>query len=245
MTASAASAPGAPSPRRSTALFAAAAVLIAVVATLVLLFGVTRPPALPSIAEAGVTPPGAVAGVLWSSGESCTALVVIRPDGTRHQVTCRSALGEVLGWPAIGIATTTWDGPDPGIDYLDPESGAVVRHDTSQEGASPVYEGGVVNEWRDGTLVVRANDSGVALWTVGASSRYSVNAASLSPDGRWYALIDSFDRLLIVPSDGSSAPAVWATGRHDGRVARPGVGGQSGSVAAAQGRMNRHSPRVA
>jgi hypothetical protein len=70
---------------------------------------------------------------------------------------------------------------------------------------APDFDGARVE---GGRLVVR--DGGTVLWSVAARGSYEVAAGWTSPDGRWVALQDTADRLLLVPADGSRDPVVWA-----------------------------------
>jgi hypothetical protein len=200
---------GAPSPpsTRDPRWFLAAALLAVIVVALVLILGVVRPPPLAALDEPSFD--GAVAYVAWDR-EPC--LHVLAADGARSEVRCDPQLGELLAWPETGIVLRSWRGDRPQLETVDPQTGTVVdRVDAAEpegDGWWPVSDLGPAGPDRDGRLEVRYR--GTAVWSVEAHGDYEVTAGWGSPDGRWVALQDSADRLLLVPADGSAAPAVWA-----------------------------------
>jgi YD repeat-containing protein len=202
-----ASAPAGEHDRRPLALVAAGIVATVIVA-LVLLVGVVRPPPLEPFTDPSFD--GAAAVASW---ERDWCVSVIDADGARTQVRCDQQGGELVGWTDEGIVVRTWVGDREQETTLDPTSGEVVvtvdRPDAELEGWWPEPDLPSVGA-RDGRLEVRHD--GEVLWSVDADEPYEVTAGWESPDGRWVALQDSAERLLLVPTDGSAPPAVWAEG---------------------------------
>jgi hypothetical protein len=201
---------GPPRSKGNAAYLIAMAILVVVVGVAVAVFGVVRPPALASMSSAGFTPPAAVAGVMWNDHDQCTEIAVVKPDGSRHAVTCGDVLGDLVGWTDRGIALSSWEASKPAILYVDPRSGNDLSTEPAPGDGGPLVAAGVRTEARDGTLTVRAESDGTVLWTVHAAEDYRIQTGSRSPDGAWFALVDSVGRLLIVPADGSAPPAVWS-----------------------------------
>jgi len=202
--------------RRSVALLVAAAVLVLVVVAIVLLFGVVRPPALPALSDAPTpAPPAAVAWSAWERDGSC--VTAAWPDGrVDEELHCESDGGEVVAWTQEGIVLTTWRGAGSEEVVVDPATGEVVDWRTVEPDGDPPEpvggpSGAVHTERRDGVLVV-TDDRHRVLWEVEAADAYEVTSGARSRDGGWYAMVDSAERLLVVPADGSASPRVWAEG---------------------------------
>jgi hypothetical protein len=189
--------------RHPLALVAAAVVVVLVVG-LVLLFGVVRPPVLAPLTDPRFD--GAVAFTEWDR-EAC--VTVLEADGTREQVWCDEFGGELVAWAEEGLVVRTWPGDREELVTIDPASGEVLGsvggHADEGYWREPEVRPGRA---RDGRLEVRHD--GVVLWSTEADDRYEVTAGWLSPDGAWVALQDSAERLLVVPTDGSAPPSVWA-----------------------------------
>jgi hypothetical protein len=190
-------------PPRDARWLVAAAVLAAVVVGLVLAFGVVRPPALERLADPDFD--GAVAVVTWDR-EPC--LLVVGPDGASSEVRCDDQLGELVAWTDEGIVLQTWHGAGPELETVDASTGETIAREAGDD--DELWpEQDIEPAWvEDGRLVVR--DGSTELWSVAASGGYEVTAGWTSPDGRWVALQDTADRLLLVPADGSRDPVVWA-----------------------------------
>lgn len=189
--------------------------LIAVVAVLVFLFGIVRPPALAALSLAGPAPSGGVAFVQWDGEQGCAELRIVRPDGSSPRSACELDGGDVVGWTTAGIQVYGWMASamsGPTLRVYDPATAEVKSEGGSEADlqATP-SEGVTVLHGRDGVLTVSSANSRTTLWTVRADGRYSVNWGSRSPDGEWFALIDTSGRLLLVPADGSAPPVVWST----------------------------------
>jgi hypothetical protein len=211
---------GAPSERgdRSVPLLVAAGALVLVVVAAVLLFGVDRPPALAALADdPDPAPPAGVAWMGWTGDEACVA--VARPDGEVEQLWCDRAGGELVGWPETGmLEIRSWESGDV-TRAIDAETGEVLGRTpgpdaggTDPEGEWRGPEPAVWTQRRDGRLTVRLQTDDTVVWRTEAPERYDVHASARSADGRWIAMIDAAERLLVVPADGSTAPRVWATG---------------------------------
>lgn len=196
---------------RSVPLLVAAAVLVVAVVGAVLVFGVQRPPELPSVAdEPDPAPSGAVAWTTWRDGQ---CVHVAEPDGEVRQPFCRDGGYELEGWDDEGhLVLREWRDTERQELLVDAETGEVV--DTGPNVTLP----GRANDdrplhdlWTDGELIVE-DASGSELWRVAAPEGYRLGSSSTSPDGEWIAAIDSADRLLVLPADGGAPPRVWATG---------------------------------
>lgn len=199
--------------QRSTLALAAAGLLLVVVVGLVLLFGIARPPALPSLADQpDPAPPAAVA---WNSfdRDDGPCLYVARPDGTTESLACNLE-GEVWAWDDDGIAVFAY-GPRDQLEIIDPVTGEVVdrREVDDVDGSErpvPSPDGIISSRHSDGTLTVTRDDTRDVIWEVDAPEGYRVGQGAVSPDGVWVAMFDSAERLLLVPADGSTDPRVWA-----------------------------------
>jgi hypothetical protein len=201
--------------RRTVGYLVAGAALIALVAGLVLAFGVMRPPPLASIAERGVTPPGSVALLQWDDRGACLEIHVIRPDGTFTASDCDSSLTAIVGWTVDGVMVTAWLDSGQVLRTYDPSTLEMVSSHAISEGktAGAGAGDGIGTETSsDGAMTVYWGADYHVLWRVDAPENYRVESGARSPDGRWFALTDSAGRLLLVPADGSASPSVWATG---------------------------------
>ena len=188
-------------------LVAAAVVVIAVVAA-VLVFGVQSPPQVPSLgATQQPSPQAAVAWLAHDGAETCVRIAW--PDGSETRPWCDDAGGEVVGWGTAGISVSDYSGPAARRLVIDPRTGEVleVRVDPSFRPHTP--SDSTVGTYREGgEQVVMLEDR--ELWRVEAPETYDVRSSSVSPDGRWVAMVDEAERLLVVPSDGSAPPQLWA-----------------------------------
>lgn len=196
-------------PRRSLPTLLVAGALVTVVVALVLVFGIARPPELVSLADE--PEPALTAGIAWSAWEEGGAcLYTLDPAGTQREVGCGYDGEELLAWTDDGIAMLVW-GPRDGAELIDPDTGEVVDTVAGQPEEWFGRDAGVVrSRVVDGTLTVTLRDGGVELWRVDVAGNYTVDDGFLSPDGEWVLLVDRSGRLLLVPSDGSAAPRVWA-----------------------------------
>jgi hypothetical protein len=201
--------PGRGHPDRSVPLLIAAAVLVLAVVGAVLLFGVQRPPALDSLADVPDPAPSAsVAYLVEQPDRACVQLA--RPDGTTTGPWCDRGGGELVGWTDEGLLLRHWDGSET-VRILDPETGEVVGRARDRAWSEPYDRPIIWSEHRDGELIVRLDEDDTELWRIEVSDRYEIRASAVSPDDAWIAMVDSADRLLVVPVDGSAPPRVWTT----------------------------------
>ena len=195
---------------RSMAALLAAALLLVAVVVLVLVFGIARPPALPSLVDQpDPAPPAAVA---WTSfdRDDGPCLHVARPDGATETLDCNLD-GEVWAWDDDGIAVLIYAARDE-LEIIDPTSGELIdRREVDDDQRSELPPRGTVSSrHRGGTLTVTRDDTRDVLWEIDAPEGYRVGPGVVSPDGAWVAMFDSAERLLLVPADGSAEPRVWA-----------------------------------
>jgi hypothetical protein len=200
-------APPTDGPSRRPLLLVAAGLVAVVIVALVLLVGVVRPPTLEPLADPAFD--GTVAVASW---ERDWCLSIIDAGGSRTEVRCDGSGGELLGWPDEGVLVRAWEGDDEYLLTVDPRTGETLDRtrvvlDEEHEAWWLEPDVGPVSP-RDGQLVVRYRNE--VVWSVEADEPYEVTAGWASPDGRWLILQDSADRLLVVPTDGSAPPAVWA-----------------------------------
>lgn len=206
-------APVPPRERGNVAYLVGAVALVAAVAVLVMVFGVVRPPALPSLDAAGVTPPASIAWTQWDDRDDCNALMVARPDGGVDRLACERDIGDVVAWKSEGIISLTWGLSGQALVTWDATTGDVVtREAVSGEDYQGSQGSSVATFHRDGKLIVTLDAGGRDIWTVDAQSGYDVRVGATSPDGDWVAMIDSGDRLLLLRLNGDDGPVVWAEG---------------------------------
>lgn len=195
---------------RSVVALIGAAILVIVVIAVVLLFGIARPPELASlIVQPEPQPPARVAWTSFEDGEDC--LHVAHPDGTIERLRCVADGLEIWAWPEAGVELRTFGPAGPQRLLVDPGSGEVVERgdvdDTAQR-PQPRVEG-IRSRFDHGTLIVTREGTDQVVWEVDAPEAYRVQQGTSSPDGDWIAMVDSADRLLVVPADGSHEPRVW------------------------------------
>jgi len=206
------SSPGSPpsaSGARSVPALVAAAVLVVVAIGLVLVFGIARPPQLATVTEDPTpSPEASLAWTRWADGGSC--LITLDPQGVEDEVGCGYEGQELVAWTDEGIMLLG-PGPPGSASIIDPATGEMVGQlDVDPDGWSEPRDSAVHSTTVDGTLTVLLRDSGTELWRVEAPENYRIRDGVLSPDERFVVLVDSADRLLLVPADGSAEPRVWA-----------------------------------
>lgn len=202
------------SPRGGDRRYLVAAVgLVVLVTVLVLTLGVVRAPSLGLLKATGASAPGSVAWTQYNSPDGCMELRVARPDGSVDTLTCQPDLGDVVGWDASGITVVSWGPTGQMLETRDATTGEVLDS-TAADGVTPVppVTAGIATERVDGRLVVTLGATSHVLWDVKASRGYDIRSGVVSPDGDWVAMVDSMNRLILVPSVDSAAPIVWATG---------------------------------
>lgn len=200
--------------RTDRLLLVLAIVLVVGVVAAVLLFGVERPPPLTRLAEQpDPGPSAAVAWTAWERDESC--FHVAAPSGDVERRWCSRSPDDVIAWTEDDrLLVMRWSGDTEHVLELDPDTGAVL--DRRAPGADldrgPPQPG--VLTLRDGEdlVLLLGTRRGTELWRVEAGPTYDVHTAVVSPDGDWVALLDEARRLLVLPTDGSQPPRVWATG---------------------------------
>ena len=201
-----------PAGRASLAYLIAAAVIVVIVGVLVVAVGVTRAPGLASIASAADRPSVGVAWVQWNDRGNCGELRVARPDGTVDDLACDGNFGEVVAWTDAGILVTRWGQNAQQLQTRNAVTGDLVSTTDVVDSFIPPAGSGVMSERTGGELVVRLESGTTVLWRVKADVGYDVSQGRVSPDGRWVAMVDTSERLLLVPADSSAEPVVWAIG---------------------------------
>lgn len=194
----------------------AAAALVVIVAVAALVFGIVRSPAVDGLTDAQRAElPGSVAWTEFNDRDGCTDLMVANPSGGATSIVCHEQLDRVVGWTDDGIITIAWTDNGEDLQTRDPATGRVLSsRNLVGYLDKPEGEGigsGYTIEQRDGSLVV-LGPTGTRIWEVSADARYEIGTLAASLDGEWVAMTDSAERLLVVRTDGSEPPAVWATG---------------------------------
>jgi hypothetical protein len=205
-----------PPPHGDLRYLVGAAALVVVVAVLALAFGIVRPPALEGLTDAQrAALPGGVAWTEFNDRDGCTDLMVADPSDGAKSVVCHEQLDRVVGWTEDGIVTVAWTDNGENLQTRDPATGEVLSsRDLGGYVDQPKDEAddaGFTTDRVDGKLVL-ANRYGSVVWETEADARYEIGSISVSPDDRWVAMTDSAERLLVVRTDGSEEPAIWATG---------------------------------
>ncbi len=203
-------------PRGDVGYLIGAAALVVIVAILALVFGIIRTPALEGLTDAQrAALPGGVAWTEFNDREGCADLMVAQPSGGAESLTCSEQLDRIVGWTEDGIITVAWTDNGENLQTRDPATGEVLSsRNLGGYLDKPDAEGigsGFTVERSEGLLVL-ANRSSTVVWETEADARYKIGTLAVSSDGRWVAMTDSAERLLVVKADGSEPPAIWATG---------------------------------
>jgi hypothetical protein len=206
--------PGGPSPeRRSWLLLSLAALLVVGTVVAAAVLGIERPPSLPHVRDVpDPAPSGAVAWSAWNGNQQCVH--VVTPTGEERRPWCSNEGYDVVGWASSGdLVVHSWETPGR-LRTIDPVTGEVTGRSSGDPdelaGDRPPDEA-AWGEQVGGELVLVAAADDRELWRVQASDRYRITASARSADGEWIAVVDSAERLLVLPADGSSEPRVWAT----------------------------------
>src|SRR5690606_19234959 len=120
---------------------------------------------------------------------------------------------ELLGWDDEGVLVRGYGPGDPVAQVVDPDGGTVLDTRAALDGTrTPPTADAITSSRRTSTgdeLEVRSVD-GDLLWRVDAPNGYEVTGGWANPGGDVVALVDSADRLLLVPADGAAEPRIWA-----------------------------------
>ncbi|MBN2177693.1 MAG: hypothetical protein JW722_08605 [Demequinaceae bacterium] len=198
-------------PRGDIRYLVAAATLVVAVIGLAMIFGIVRAPALDDLTQ-DRAPSLSIAWTEYNERSDCTDLMVARPTGVVESIVCSSSLDRVIGWPEDGLVTIAYGRDGDHLEVRDPVTGeALSSQGLNTYVEKPKDDGGFAATRVDGLLVV-ADQWGTPIWEVEADARYEIGSIEVSPDGLWIAMSDSAERLLVLPSDGSSDPVIWATG---------------------------------
>lgn len=206
---------GSPSPdRRSIGLLIVAAVVVVLAVMLVVVFGVQRPPELPTLVdEPSPSPSGSIA---WTTYRDQPCLDVAAPNGQVRELRCASDVTEVVGWDRDeGVALVDWSGTSASLRLVDPATSELRVLDAELEDDwMERHRPGGSAPWsrRDGGELVLEGPGGQELWRVEAPDSYELRSVSLSPDGQWLAAVDSAERIVLVPVAGEGPVRVWASG---------------------------------
>lgn len=223
-------------PQRRTGLVISAVLVAVVAATVIVVWGLVALPAFTPFGEpSGFEVPGTVAFLVSDRGEAATCVSVVgqaepRPRELRCYPERDARYPESLGWTDDGRIVVTLYG-ERGAEYevLDRSSADVSTTGTWDEAgpgtvprpdASPGADGVTVR--REGGRVVvtnRIEGATVTLIDAEAPASYDFWEQRWSPGRGYLLLVDSEQRLVVVPSDGSSpamllaedvrAPAWW------------------------------------
>lgn len=196
-----------PTDRRPLALLAAGLLVVGVTVA-VILFGIAQPPPLEPLATSDVEVPGELAFVGFGA-EPC--IHVVATDGAVRELRCGPPDGQLVVWDERGIVIADWGRMTPELVVIDPDTGDVLERGQREDPGTSELER--VDARRvDGRLEVRRSDTGALIWRVDSVEGYQIIDGVIDPDGEVVAMLDSFDRLLVVPVDGSADPVVWAEG---------------------------------
>lgn len=201
--------------RRLWTLWAAAAVVVIVVGG-VMLFGVIRPPSLPSVAE--MPEPMVTAQIaLLDYGEDGPCLLVAGAEGRAREVGCGGSFeGFDLRWvdeERVALHSPRVDPAGDSLTIVDVTTGGVVVAEANDDAQSPAERDVGLRTGDDDGLVwverTGADGSVARLLELAATDPYALYGPRLSADERWLVVQDNADRILIAPADGSGPPRVW------------------------------------
>lgn len=188
-------------------LLGAAGIVALVTVGIVLRFGLVTPPELASVDDA--SRPDRPLAIMHYDGERGQCLDIVDPDGTVRDVRCSLDGGPLVGWDDRGILMLRYAPFGERLEILDPATGGVV--------SSLTYNPREVDPSRWSTLVVTERDGGTlrvlddrrqVLWQVDSPDSYRIDAWARDPASGTVALLDTAQRLLVLPM-GAAAPLVW------------------------------------
>ena len=196
-------------PDRSLPLLLAAAGLVVAIVAAVLVFGVARPPALEPLTDhLADAPSEPLAWSGWRDGDHC--LDVAWPEGTATQPFCDESTSELLGWiDDDTVLLAGWE-PDSRAIEVDVRDGTIVGNRPRPPSSDDRSDRRSLTVTTEGDRLLVLGEDGTELWRVPAPTTYTVEWSTVAPDGRHAAFGDSAERLLVVPTDGSAPPRVWA-----------------------------------
>jgi hypothetical protein len=200
--------------RRRMLLLGAAGVATAV-SVIVVSLGIELAPRFPSLYEDGPAVPGTVAYVAEGRNECLVVLDVA--TGEERVVTCSPWL-YLEGWNQDGNVVIHSEDSRDRAAVMDPVTGAVVLRGAPFAGVPPGEPPAPL--WTtsgDGhaTLTFHEGGSDTVLIDVDGPRNYAFWSTGLTPDGRYAWAVDSEDRLLVAPVDGTGGPWVVAEGVRD------------------------------
>ncbi|NOY56299.1 MAG: hypothetical protein GXP34_09995 [Actinobacteria bacterium] len=214
--------------KRATLAIVLSVLVLALVLTVVLVFGVIPFPEYPSLAE---HPDPSIPGtVVFTFGDDPPCLEVVpAAGGVPRELRCdRNIAGNGLAWTSDGLIVTfdTSTYP-PQYALIDPESDQVVERIDAGPTAGPdlLFPKPDIARRSDGTvltadrstrgatlMIQEPNKESRLLLEVRGPRNYRFEMVRWSPDGNWVLAIDSEERLLIVRATGDPEPRILAEG---------------------------------
>lgn len=206
---------------RSRWSLVAAGVVVAAALAVVVVFGVIPYPDPPALADSP-DPPVTARLALLTEGREC--LVVVEGDGTEQELGCGSRFEAwAVEWASADTLELDGTRGNGQRVVIDANTGDQVGVQPLPEGpAEPIPQNA---QNADGDVIQTGNDDGVAwvevITTDGWTDRivaldgprgYHLYDPRWSADGRWLAVRDSLDRILVVDAAGAVPVRVWAEG---------------------------------
>lgn len=207
---------------RTQVAVVATIVLVAVVAAVVIAFGIRPYPDLPTVA-AQPTPriSGSLAYVGWEDRGSC--LYVADPSGSVRDVSCEQQLDGPVRWVDGLIEVHRFGRGGAEVVHVDPATGELTVVATNPREHEPVRppdratraDGARAQVTsRDGVarLEVRYPDGGTdILLELEGPRNYRFDDPAWSQDGEWITVLDSGERIIVVPADDGEPARIWVS----------------------------------